>query len=257
MCETRAGCHRYHRVMAGGRSPWAPHQHDTWGVCVWGGGGGRDALEGKGPQRRPQRQLDRRLEEVARAVGGGYCRLQMPLKLAQGVRGTVAGHRLRAPEGWGGTSPPFQCIPGGGASWGWGSGVWTRSAPVVSGIARANPHAPAVPRVPRVRARGLVYCFGRCLFVGVPLREGGRGGERRGGRKKGGWLPPPPPPAPLQREAYGIGVVHLDGTTGLLCEGGGGVYRGGGGGTVVKGLGEGVGSLGPPRPPSVWDQCQA
>ena len=34
----------------------------------------RDALEEKGPQRR----LDRRLEEVAKAVGGSYCRLQMP-----------------------------------------------------------------------------------------------------------------------------------------------------------------------------------
>ena len=38
----------------------------------------RDALEAKGPQRRPQRRSDRRLEEVAKAVGGGYCRLQMP-----------------------------------------------------------------------------------------------------------------------------------------------------------------------------------
>ena len=57
------------------------------------------------PKAAPE-QLDRRLEEVARAVGGGYCRLQMPLKLAQGVRGTVVGHGLRAPEGWGGTSPP-------------------------------------------------------------------------------------------------------------------------------------------------------
>ena len=37
----------------------------------------RDALEGKGPQRRPQRRSGRRLEEVAKAVGGGYCRLQM------------------------------------------------------------------------------------------------------------------------------------------------------------------------------------
>ena len=72
----------------------------------------RDALEGKGPQRRPHRRLGRRLEGVAEAVGGGYCRLQMPLKLALGVRGTVAGHRLGALEGGGGTSPPFQCIPG-------------------------------------------------------------------------------------------------------------------------------------------------
>ena len=48
--------------------------------------------------------LDRRLEEVAKAVGGGYCRLQMPLKLALGVRGTVAGHRLGALEGGGSTN---------------------------------------------------------------------------------------------------------------------------------------------------------
>ena len=50
--------------------------------------GGGDALEGEGPQRRPQKQLGRRLEEVAEAVGGGYCRLQMPLRLALGVRGS-------------------------------------------------------------------------------------------------------------------------------------------------------------------------
>ena len=67
----------------------------------------RDALDGKGPQRRPQKRLDRRLEEVAKAVGGGYCRLQMPLKLTLAVRETVAGHRLGALEGGGGgTSPP-------------------------------------------------------------------------------------------------------------------------------------------------------
>ena len=32
------------------------------------------------------------------AVGGGYCRLEMPLRLALAVRGTVAGHRLGAPS---------------------------------------------------------------------------------------------------------------------------------------------------------------
>eukprot|EP00670_Eutreptiella_braarudii_P029699 CAMPEP_0174378998 /NCGR_PEP_ID=MMETSP0811_2-20130205/122418_1 /TAXON_ID=73025 ORGANISM="Eutreptiella gymnastica-like, Strain CCMP1594" /NCGR_SAMPLE_ID=MMETSP0811_2 /ASSEMBLY_ACC=CAM_ASM_000667 /LENGTH=75 /DNA_ID=CAMNT_0015531387 /DNA_START=556 /DNA_END=781 /DNA_ORIENTATION=+ len=37
----------------------------------------RGPLEGKGPQRRSQQQLHRWLEEVANAVGGGYCRLQM------------------------------------------------------------------------------------------------------------------------------------------------------------------------------------
>ena len=66
----------------------------------------RDAVEGKGPQRWPQKRLGRRLEEVAEAVGGGYCRLQMPLRLALGVRLTVAGHRLGAPEGGGGGSSP-------------------------------------------------------------------------------------------------------------------------------------------------------
>ena len=70
----------------------------------------RDALEGKGPHRRPQKRFDRRLEEVAEAVGGGSCRLQMPLSLALGVRETVAGHRLDALEE-GGYLPPFQCIP--------------------------------------------------------------------------------------------------------------------------------------------------
>ena len=108
-------------------------------VCVWcassacvcfPGRRGRDALEGKGPQGRPQQRLDRRLEEVAEAVEGGYCRLQMPLKPALGVRETVAGRRLGALEGGGGGTyrketttrrnvhtqggylPPFQCIPG-------------------------------------------------------------------------------------------------------------------------------------------------
>ena len=61
-----------------------------------------------GPPRRPQKRLGRRLEGVAKAVGGGYCRLQMPLKLAFAVRETVAGHRLGALEGGGGGA--FQCI---------------------------------------------------------------------------------------------------------------------------------------------------
>ena len=68
----------------------------------------RNASEVKGPQRHPQRRLERRLEEVAKAVGGGYCRLQMPLKPALGVRETVAGR-----PGGGRGAPPFQCIPDG------------------------------------------------------------------------------------------------------------------------------------------------
>ena len=70
------------------------------------GGAGGGILEGKEPQRRPQKRLDRRLEEVAKAVGSGYCWLQMPLRLALAVRGTVAGHRLDALGAGGGTSPP-------------------------------------------------------------------------------------------------------------------------------------------------------
>ena len=58
-----------------------------------------------------QRRLDRRLEEVAKAVGGGYHRLQMPLRLAPAVRGTGAGHRPGALEGGGGGLPSLRCIP--------------------------------------------------------------------------------------------------------------------------------------------------
>ena len=64
-----------------------PHDGDSEGLTEGGGGG---ASKGKGPQRRPQR----RLEGVVKAVWGRYCRLQMSLRLAVGVRGTVAGHRL-------------------------------------------------------------------------------------------------------------------------------------------------------------------
>ena len=46
---------------------------------------------------------------VAKAVGGGYCRLPMPLKLALVVRGTVAGHRLGALDGGGGGG--CGCLP--------------------------------------------------------------------------------------------------------------------------------------------------
>ena len=65
--------------------------------------------KGRGLEGGLRDRLDRRLEEVAKAVGGGYCLLQMPLRPALGVRGTVAGHRLGALEAGGrGTPPPFQ-----------------------------------------------------------------------------------------------------------------------------------------------------
>ena len=50
-------------------------------------------------------RLGRRLEEVAEAVGDGYCRLQVLWKLALAVRETVAGHRL---EEWGGIPAVFR-----------------------------------------------------------------------------------------------------------------------------------------------------
>ena len=69
------------------------------------GGTNGDALE------EPQRRLDGRLEEVAEAVGGGYCRLQMPLRPALGVREAAAGHRLGALEGGGGVPRPLPMHP--------------------------------------------------------------------------------------------------------------------------------------------------
>ena len=89
--------------------------------------GRRDALEGKGPQRRPRMRLGRRLEEVATAVGDGYCRLQTPLRLALAVRGTVAG-QLGALEGGVGGSPPSNAtLRGGGGLYGTNRG-WRNTA---------------------------------------------------------------------------------------------------------------------------------
>ena len=61
--------------------------------------------KGRDLKARPQKRLGRRLEEVAKAVGGGYCRLPTPLQLAPGVRGRVAGHRLSGLEGGRGDPP--------------------------------------------------------------------------------------------------------------------------------------------------------
>ena len=77
-------------------------------------GRGPEVLNGDGesrsiPDRRNYGQT--KWEEVAKAVRGGYYRLQMPLSLALGVSERVAGDRLGALE-WGGGGA-FQCIPGG------------------------------------------------------------------------------------------------------------------------------------------------
>ena len=92
---------------------------------------GGDAPEGKGPQRRPQRRLGRRLEEVAKAVGGGYCRLQMPLRLALGVRGR---YLTPAPPVAEGRVPPARPRAGG-----WDHRVSGGSYPAHGGAAAPEP----------------------------------------------------------------------------------------------------------------------
>ena len=95
------------------KDPLDPSQRPAGPWTGFGTALPRDASEGTGPQRR----LGRRLEEGAEAVGGGYCRLQMALRPALGVRETVAGHRLGALEGGGGgylhplPMHPWPCLP--------------------------------------------------------------------------------------------------------------------------------------------------
>ena len=108
----------------------------------------------EGPQRRPQR----RLEEVAKSVGGGYCRLQMPLRLALGVRGTAAGHRLGALEG--GVPHPLPMHP-----WPYLGECCARG-----GIRRSRP-----PEIRRSRR------CGPDVFVSPPHRTAFGGQGRRGG----------------------------------------------------------------------------
>ena len=61
-------------------------------------------------------------------MGGGYCRLQMPLGLAQAVRDTVARHRRGALQGGGGGYlPPFRCIPAPHPPISIGAGGWANS----------------------------------------------------------------------------------------------------------------------------------
>ena len=70
--------------------------------------GPADALEGKGPQRRPRKRLGKWLEEVAKAVGGGWCRLQLQCKPALAVRETVGGQPdIGSPRGGAGVPLPF------------------------------------------------------------------------------------------------------------------------------------------------------
>ena len=74
MSVCRGGCRDTHSVF--------------WGAV------GRDALEGKGVSKAVPKAVRQAVEGVAKAVGGGYCRLPLALRMAVAVRETVAGHRL-------------------------------------------------------------------------------------------------------------------------------------------------------------------
>ena len=151
-----------------------------------------------------KRRLGRRLEAVAKAVGGGYCRLQMPLKPALGVRGTVAGHRLGALEGVGGVPPSNAslCIPrrrrqrardsacpANGTSGSWSASILYRrgdSAPVsvamCSAVSRVEEGGGGGGAGGRGRGRGALEGGGR-----------GGGGSCVSGHTPSNPLNPPPP----------------------------------------------------------------
>ena len=84
-------------------------------ASIGGGGEGAGSCIGrKGTSEAAQKRFDRWWKEVAKAVGGGYCRLQMPLKPALAITGTVAGRSLGALQGGGGYLPPSNAaLPGG------------------------------------------------------------------------------------------------------------------------------------------------
>ena len=74
-------------LMAFGAGAWHVSRVSTWRR----GGGGRDALEGKTPQRWPEERLNQRLEEVAKAVGG---------RLLSGTNAIEAGTWRQGDSGW-------------------------------------------------------------------------------------------------------------------------------------------------------------
>ena len=61
--------HQHRGWQRGGRACTLADHMMGRGVLVGVRAFTRDALEGKGAQRRPQRRLDRRLEEVAKRLG--------------------------------------------------------------------------------------------------------------------------------------------------------------------------------------------
>ena len=111
------------RGQSGGPRPAPLHPM----MCSKRGGGGGEAGQGyirrEGIQTWSQRRVDRRLEGVAKAVGGGYCRLPMPLSMALAIERQWLGVG-RAP--WRGEEVP---TPLSNASLGQGAVWWTPPRP--------------------------------------------------------------------------------------------------------------------------------
>ena len=150
-------------------------------------------------------RFDRRLEAVAKAVGGGYCRLQMPLRLALGVRGTAAGHRPGALEGGGGYLRPLPMH-----RWWWGGPhrfqQHTLAGAVDVRAYRCHPigNAPS-SRVPNLRPLPCptdpIVC--RCETGAHRAKRRSQDLRRRWSRARprnthpvGHWTPRPPGPGP-------------------------------------------------------------
>ena len=164
-----------------------------------GPGGGSRGGQAGGWRRLPKR------------LGGGYWRLQLPLKLALAVRRTVAGHRLRSWRGRGGDLPPFQCIAGGG-----GRGQHEGLIKAAKGTGK-GPN----PVVPSATGHFLVCVGVRLLRGGSSTRGGGGGGAGMYWKGGGVWDRKVCVPKMAQSD-FSNGKFRLF-SRGSLWSGGGGV----------------------------------
>ena len=115
----RRGCAAFLCVEGAQNSRGMPHCCCSQvGLWRWRGGLGQGCVRREGTSEAVP-------EAVRQAVGGGYCWLHMPLKLAFAVRETVAGHSdLQGGGGGGGSPPPPPPLPMYPWFWGWGL-LWT------------------------------------------------------------------------------------------------------------------------------------
>ena len=138
--------------------------HTTGGVSPHREGEGQGCIRREGASEAAQEPLDRRLAEVAKAVGGGYRRLQISLSLALAVRGTVAGHRLGAlAGGWGGGGArPLRMHPFGGGG-----------AKRTGSRALDGPHTVTAQRL---KGQTIALLSGACARAPLPSRAHDRPG---------------------------------------------------------------------------------